>query len=166
MFSLDKHESAISSVNLRREKHGKEGKLAVDIAIALNSGNAILDGLGEGLRESFFRKLKKGEQQDAFENSDGLAAVKHPGLKEIKLQFKASGYELHIHGMIDGDTVEPLALSDVEVKDVTFDPIEGGSVALHFKGGVRVSADELAELGELYERQNVRVSLIPADQQK
>lgn len=166
MLQLEKHEVDMSNVNLRKEKHGQERKLGVDITAKFQAGNLILDSLEKGLRESLFRPAGKGEQIDLVEGSDGLVAVKHPCLSALKLEGEYPGYEVEVIGLLDGDQQEPLALVDVTLKDIVVDPLEGGSVQLTVKLQVGVEADELAEIGEYYTRSAVRLTLTPPSRQE
>ncbi len=166
MLHLEAHEVDITNVNLRKEKHGSERKLGVDITIAVKGPNSILDDVEKGLRQSLFRTAKKGEQLDMVEGADGLVAVKHPCLSPIRLEGKFTGYELQIDHQIEGTTTEPLILVDVTLKDITVDPIEGGSVTLTFKLQAAVEPDELTEIGEFYTHSAVRLTLTPPTAQE
>ncbi len=160
MFQLEAHEAAIANLNSRIERHGDERALAADIKFNTSASNAVLDHFGPGLKEAFFRKPTKGEQQDLPNiGGSGLSAVKFPSLEPLKLAHEFAGYELQIDGMLEG--TDPIVLVDVKLKRFVFEPKEGGSVELSFTASANVDADELAELAEALVREDVRLTLTP-----
>ena len=161
---FDQHEATITNVNVRREKHGKEGKLGLDISFALQTTNKALDMFEPGLRASLFRKAGKGEQLDLVEGTDGLVALKFPTLQPLKLEGDYTGYEVYIDGLLEG--TEQVVLVDVKLKDFVIDPIEGGSVALAFKAQLPASTEELSQIVDSWMNEGVRVSLIPGEKQE
>jgi len=161
---FDKHEAVISNVNLRREKHGKEGKTGIDISIQLKASNSALDMLEKGLKESLFRKAAKGEQLDLVDGENALVALKFPTLQPLKFEGEYSGYEMLIDGLLDG--TEQIALIDVKLKDFTISPIEGGSVGLAFKAQLQIEPDELPDIVDAWNNEGIRLSLIPGAQQE
>lgn len=170
MLKLENHEAQLAGVNLRTEKHGTDKKLAVDINVCVRGPNTHLDMLEAGLRQSLFRKPKKGEpvgdvvEDPPANDVGGLVAVSHPNLAPIKIEGKFPGYELHIYPSVqlrEDAQVEPLVLVGTQLKDITVDPIEGGAVSITFKAQSGVEPDELADLGDLLTHQNVQINLIP-----
>lgn len=159
MLQLDKHEVDVTNVNLRKEKHGSERKLGVDITVAVRAPNTMLDQVEKGLRQSLFRAARKGEQLDMVEGADDLVAVKHPMISPIRMEQKITGYELLIEHQVEGSAMDPLVLVDVTLKDITVEPIEGGSVELTLKLQAGVEPDELTEIGEYYTHTAVRMTL-------
>lgn len=157
---LDKHEASITNVNVRREKHGKEGKLGLDISFAVQTGNATLDLLQKGLRKALYKKAEKGQQMDLVEGSDGLVALAFPHLEPIKLDIEYSGFEVLIHGNLDTTDTET-ALVDVKLKDFEIKPIEGGSAQIKFKAQLQADLDELSEVVDWWMVESVRLTLTP-----
>lgn len=175
MLKLETHEAQLASVNLRTEKHGQERHLAVDINVSVRGPNTMLDMLEPGLRQSLFRKARKGEpvgdvvDDPKAEDVGNLVAVSHPTLKPITLEGKFPGYELEVLPsvqLVEGKESEPLVLVAVQVKDITVDPIEGGSVLITFKAQAPVEPSDLADLGELLTHPNVLVTLNPPSAQE
>lgn len=175
MLQLDNHEAQLGNANLRIEKHVQDRHLAVDLSISVRGLNTMLDMLEVGLRQTMFRTPKKGEPiGDVVNDPDkddvgGLVAVRHPSLAPQRFEGKYPGYELSIWPaveVIEGKESEPLVLVDVQVKDITADPIEGGSVLITFKAQAPVTADDLAELGDLLTHPNVRATLTPPKAQE
>jgi hypothetical protein len=158
------HEALITNVNVRREKHGKEGKLGIDISLALKTGNGALDMFEKGLKESLFRKAAKGEQLDLVEGTDGLVALKFPNLQPLKLEGEYAGYEVYIDGLLDG--TPQTSLIDVKLKDFVITPIEGGSVGLQFKAQLPADGDELSAVVDAWMNEGVRLTLVPPKEQE
>jgi hypothetical protein len=162
--SFEKHEATINNVNVHREKHGKEGKLGIDISFHLQTGNGALDMLEKGLKESLFRKASKGEQLDLVEGSDGLVALKFPTLQPLKLEGEFLGYEVYIDGLLEG--TEQISLIDVKLKDFVIAPIEGGSVGLSFKAQLPATGEELGQIVDAWMNKGIRLTLVPTEQQE
>lgn len=163
-MQLDKHEAKITHVSIRREKHGKEGKLGLDISLAILTQSATLDMLQKGLKSALFRKAVKDEQIDAFEAQDGLVALKFPQLEPIKLDLEYSGFEVILHGNLDA-TEGQTPLIDVKLKDFTIKPIEGGSAQITFKAQLQADLEELSEVVDWWMVESVRLTLTPPNRQ-
>lgn len=159
MFKLDKHESAISNVNQRIERHGDERQLAADVKFTLSAGNDLLDSIDPELKKALFRRPSKGEQQDIPGIGQALTAVKFPNLEPQRLSIELTGYELEIDNQLD--IGESIVLVDVKLKKFVIEPKEGGSVELSFTASANVDADEIAELSEALVRENVRLTATP-----
>lgn len=163
-FQFDKHEATVSHVSIRREKHGREGKLGLDISLAVQTGNGSLDMLQKGLKEALYRKATKGEQLDLVEGSDGLVALKFPQLEPLKLDIDFTGYEVELHGNLDTN-IDPTVLVDVKLKDFTVKPIEGGSAQITFKAQLQAEPDELSEVVDWWMNESIRLTLTPPSKQ-
>lgn len=166
MFNLDKHEAKITSVNPRREKHGKEGKPGFDVKFSIQTSNATLDCLQKGLKEALYRKAQKGEQLDAFQGASDLVALRFPQMEPVKLDIELTGYEINITGGLESSPTTTLV--DVTIDGFTIKPIEGGSATIDFSGHVPTSEDVIDELAEcidwwMYEK--VVLSLTPPNEQ-
>jgi hypothetical protein len=161
---LDKHEASITNVNVRREKHGKEGKLGLDISLSLQTGNATLDLIQKGLKEALYKKADKGQQMDLVEGANGLVALKFPHLEPIKLDIEYTGFEVILHGNLDATEGET-PLVDVKLKDFTIKPIEGGSALITFKAQLQADLDELSEVVDWWMVESVRLTLTPPKNQ-
>lgn len=164
MFQLTQHDATLSNLNTRIQRHGDERVLAVDMKFSAKANNSILDSLGQGLRESLFRKAAKGEQPDLPTIGEPLSAVRHPYLEPMKLSHEFDGYEVEIAGLLD--TTEPLFFADVKLKKFTIAPLEGGSVELTFTASTSAESDELAALSEALVREDVRLTLTPPSKQQ
>ena len=162
-MQLDKHEASISNVNVRREKHGKEGKLGLDISFSVQTGNAQLDLLAKGLKEALYCKASPGQQMDVLEGADGLVALKFPHLEPVKLDVEYTGFEVEIGGKLEGSSTTLLV--DVRLKDFTVKPIEGGSAQITFKAQLQADLEELSEVVDWWMVEGVTLSLVPPKNQ-
>lgn len=160
MFSLSDHPANLTNLNVRIERYGDDRKLAADLKFILQAGNATLDSIEPGLRESLFRKPGSGEQQALPIDGNSLTAVKFPSLAPIKLTHEFPGYEidLSVEGFADR---EPLPLVDVTVKKIEVAPLEGGSVSITFTASTGVEPEDLAELCDALVRESVRLTVTP-----
>jgi hypothetical protein len=166
MFNLEKHEARITSVNPRREKHGKEGKPGFDIKFTIHTANTTLDCLQKGLKEALYRKVQKGEQLDAFTGAGDLVAPRFPNMEPVKLDIELEGFEIAITGGLEASPTTDLI--DVKLDGFTIDPIEGGSAKIDFSAHVPTSEsviDELAECIDWWMYDKVIVTLVPPSEQ-
>lgn len=163
MFQLDNHPTSVTNLNVRKERHGDESQLAVDIKYELQASNEILESIEKGLREALFRKPGKGEQQTLQIDGNNLTAVKFPSLAPVSLSHEFTGYEIHIGGELEATPAIPLV--DVKIKKITIAPLEGGSVTLTFTGSSEADPDDLAGLAEALVRGDVRLTLTPPSKQ-
>lgn len=164
-MQLDKHEAAITNVNVRREKHGKEGKLGLDISFAVSTGNATLDTLQKGLKEALYTKAGQGQQMDLVQGADGLVALKFPHLEPLKLDTEYTGFEVEIGGKLEASEGKETLLVDVRLKDFTVKPIEGGSAQITFKAQLQADLEELSEVVDWWMVEGVVLTLTPPKNQ-
>lgn len=162
MFQLSDHESSMTNLNSRIERHGDSRELAVDLKFETKASNTVLDSLEKGLKESLFRKPGKGEQQELIEGNQ-LVAVKHTCLEPLRLSHEFAGYELTIEGALG--VADPIDLVDVKLKKFVITPMEGGSVGVSFTASANVDSGELADLSEALIREDVRLTLTPPSKQ-
>lgn len=161
MLNMQSLEVDMHHASMRKEKHGKDRKLGIDITVKVKTSNTILDEIEKGLVPVFFRKAKKDEQLDLEKGGDALVVVKHPSLTNIPYGNDFPGYEAEIVSKHEGGDVDSLFLSDVTLKDISWNNIEGGSVDLTFKLQAGVEPEDLAVVGELYTHKGVLLTLTP-----
>lgn len=163
MLQLDNHSASVANLNVRKERHGDESQLAVDVKLETQASNEILDSLDKGLREALFRKPGKGEQQALPIDGNNLTAVKFPSLEPVKLTHEYAGYEVEIDG--DLEATEAIVLVDAKIKKLAIAPIEGGSVGLTFTVSAEADANDVADLADALIREGVRLTLRPPTRQ-
>lgn len=167
MFTTTKHPTFISSVTPIAEKHGEETKLACSIKCELTMAKTVLDAFGlKKLREALYRKPAAGEQQELpMEGSDGHTALAFPKLSSLRIEEDFTGYKVHVDSGLG--ISEGIHLSEVTLKKVSLDPIEGGSVKV---GLSLVCHPDAATIGALCDmlQDTVDLTLTPpaASQQK
>lgn len=157
MLALKQHNASLSNLNIRTESHGDERQLAADLKLSMTVAGPTLNDLEAGLHESLFRKPGAGDQQDLLDPAS-LTAVKFPHLEPLKLSHKFPGYEAELGTDLDG---EPLFLADVELKKITVEPLEGGSVELTLTLSGSVEPEDVAQLTDLLVREDVCLSITP-----
>ena len=156
MFEVDQTRAFVSSVNMRAEKHGDENVLASDIKFEVHLSNTILDEFDKGLKASFYREVRKGEQPDLI-GDNKFAAVRYPLLGGFRWEEEFTGYRVSIGSELG--LSDPLELSDITLKKFSFDPMEGGSVTVTFNAVAHPTSDEAGELCALIQ-QHVQLTLI------
>lgn len=164
MFELNDATAKVANFNPRAERHGDENKLAGDLKLVVCVANGVLDYFQKGLRQSLYRKAAQGEQQGLIEGGDGLTAVKFPKLGAIPWDEEYPGYDLVIAGGLG--LTEPLVISDVTLKKISFEPLEGGSLQMTFSAVFHPTKSEAGALCELI-KNDVQLTLVsPLNQGK
>jgi len=163
MLNLDKHNSEITNLNLRAEKHGDENNPACDIKLQVDVQAERLNDIHPGLCDSLFRKPAAGDQRPLIEvgkkkQDDSYTEVRHPSLEPLKLKQKFPGYELTI--LAPDNDGEGLFFADAEVKNFTITPREGGTASLAFSVGVDVDEDDIAGLLPFLRNPDAVVTLV------
>jgi len=154
MFELSDAAAKVVNFNPRAERHGDENKLAGDLKLVVAVSSSVLDYFQKGLRQALYRKAAQGEQQDLIEGGDGLTAVKFPKLGAIPWDEEYPGYSLLIGSGLG--LSEPLVITDVTLKKLSFEPLEGGTLQLTFSA---VFHPTKAEAGALCEQIKNEVQL-------
>lgn len=140
--------SKLSSVNVRSEKHGPELVPAVDLKIAVDASNDILDKFHADLKSSLYFKAQEDKQEtlDGIEPVTSLPNLRFPKLDgALKWDTMGAGYTLMLDYGLGADS--NLVMTGCEINNFAFTPKEGGTVELVF----RVQIKDLDEriLGKL-----------------
>lgn len=138
----------LNSVNVRSEKHGPELVPAVDLKIAIDASNDILDKFHVDLKSSLYFKAQDDEQEtlDGIDPVTSLPNLRFPKLDgPLKWDTMGAGYTLMIDWGLGGDS--NLVMSGCEINNFAFSPKEGGTVELTLR--VQISGIEEAIIGKL-----------------
>lgn len=156
---LKKQKAKVAHLNVREEKHGDDPVLAVDVKITADLPNTFLDVLGNRMRAAFY--VREGEKAgETFDlDADHLPVLRFPQLSPLKWKVGIVGGRFVLHGAKKAEDL----LFEADVKELSLDPKEGGTVAVSFQAAVLPTSEELAKLGELLGH-DVKVSLEPVDQ--
>lgn len=140
----------LNSVNVRSEKHGPELVPAVDLKLAIDASNDIMDKFHPDLKASlYFKAAPDDGEQDELEGIEpvtNLPNLKFPRLEgALKWDHSGAGYTLEVDYGLGGDS--NLTLYGCEINNFALSPKEGGTVELTF----RVQVTDLDEriLGKL-----------------
>lgn len=157
MLHLTKHTAKVENVNPRAEKHGDENKLAADIKLSFITSSHVLEHFDSHLRGALYREVLAGEQQSLIEG-DRMTAVRFPRIGAVRWDEEYPGYELAIGSELG--LTEPLTLVDVTLKKFSFEPLEGGSVAITCNAICHPDAEEAGALCALIQ-ETVSLWLVP-----
>lgn len=161
MFALKNHLAKIASFNPRAEKHGEDNVPAGDIKFEVTAHSSVLDEFHGGFRKFLFCRPRAGEQPGLpFSEGDNLTSLSLPNLKPQRLAEDFPGYTLQIASGLD--TGEPLKLTEVELSNFVFEPLNGGSVTITFSATCHPDADASGELCQLIQNV-VDITLTPPD---
>lgn len=163
MFNLENQNSSVTNLNIRVEKHGDERKTAVDVKLVVDVPAERLNDLHPGLCESIYRQPTKGDQISLIDKQaeKAFTVLLHPCLEPLRLKQKFPGYELTIAPMDSLADEEGLFLADVEIKNFTITPHEGGTTTIAFSAGSQVDEDEIAALLSFLRTEDARITLTP-----
>jgi len=162
MFGLQKQQVRLANFNPRAEKHGEDNKLAGDLKIEVVTSNSVLDEFDKGLRQAFFRKPGKGEQQDLIEPG-ALTEVKFPKLGVGRWDEEFPGYDLTIETGLG--LKDPIVLIDCTLRKFAFEFLQGGSVAVSFSVICHPESKEAGELCALIQS-DIELTLTPPSEQR
>lgn len=134
------------NVNPRREKHGQDNVMAVDLKLQWETSNDALSMFDGWLKGSLYcnntaqTKGKKGQSDlDGIPPVSDMPNLRFPFLAPLKLDLELTGYELRIDHGLGGKS--DLVLDDCEVNDFRLDCKEGGTVVVQ----LRVQCNKISE---------------------
>lgn len=121
----------LRNVNTRMEKHGEDDVHALDLAISVTGGNALLDMLHPDARRLLFKPLHEVEGELSLPTDD-LPSIRFAQLQmPIGFDVEHAGMTLHVAYGATGKA--DMVLADVKLSKVKIEAaIEGGSVELRF----------------------------------
>lgn len=162
MLTTDKREAELQNANLRYQKHGDERVPAVDLKLQFNIGSIDLDGIVPGMRETLYRQPKQGDQMELDAGPEGWTALRHPDIEPVKVKGKFPGYELGLSIANDEEATEGFV--DVELKKLTFDPMEGGTVVVTVTASLTIEEDDAPAVIAFLRAGDVLLTLTPPAQ--
>lgn len=122
----------LTSVTPRTEKHGDEDVFAISVGLCIEGPNTLLDKLSPTLRQALYKP--------ADESTDPLPGVEQatpllraPGIEVLKLKGQLQGWTFGLAHGIEEDP--PIKLGDAKVDSFRVEPLQGGSIKLHFRVG-------------------------------
>lgn len=130
MFSLTETAALVTSVTNISEKHGNARVPAVSIGIAVTGASTLLNEFDEGLRGMFFRRPQQKPGELSLDH-DALTELRFPLLKNPSWNKEFAGYMLRFIIGVTG--AEDVLLTDVDIKGISINPLEGGSVTISLK---------------------------------
>jgi hypothetical protein len=158
----------LTDVNLRKELHGEDLVQAVDLTMAVDLPNSVLDTIQPGLRQALYFNASEESGQDQLEGMDkALPNLRFPHLNACKFALddkknKLAGYDLGVdYGL--GDEISSMYFDCCKVTRRAIEVREGGTMRLSWQ--VQYSGDRLdvATCGKLasLERGEISIVLIP-----
>lgn len=164
--------ATLSNLIFQRLKQGRgsttPAKSGASIIVAINASPDFLDTMDPMLKHFFFRKAVKDEQIPFdMENGevrdevdpDKLVALRFAEFEPWKIKGKWERYEVQIAGALEGS--ELLGFVDATIKELQFNPLEGGTVVISFKASFPIDEDESTPLLGFWNNQGIRITLIP-----
>ncbi|WP_416406504.1 hypothetical protein RCH27_08445 [Paracidovorax citrulli] len=158
----------LTSVNFRKEIHGDDHVQAVDLGMAVDVPNTMLDTIVPGLREALYCNTDKAHGQTSIEDlPETLPNLRFPRLNGGKFALddkknKLAGYECGIeYGL--GDERSNMAFDCCKIVKRAIETREGGTVRLSWKvqySGDRLDKDTCGKLA-LLEQDLIAIRLIP-----
>lgn len=159
MFELDQTVK-LANVNPRAEKHGEDTKPALDLKIEAMCPSTALIHFHSELRQHLFKKDENPDLVDQVTEGDSLTQLRYPKMGAIKWDWEAAGYTAEVDYGLGGES--NIVLGDVKVDHFTFEPQNGGSVAITFRMTVHADADDVGKLCEFIQR-DIELKLTPPE---
>jgi len=164
MFSLPQFTYAtLSNLNTRVEKHGDESVSAIDLSVAYDAPNSVLEQFEAGMLDAFYMAAEgAGDVQatmDGFEiSAKPLLRFKHLGPQKVSTELV--GHRFSIDYGLDEDSA--LVLDTVSVGKFTLEMKEGGTVCMKFRVQANSGLTEqiIGKLAMLIS-QEVKIQLLP-----
>jgi hypothetical protein len=160
MFALTDHAVKISAVTNGSENHGQELVPALSIGLSITGASTLLDEFDPGLRDLLFRRpaARPGDLPMA---DDNLSELRFPLLRNIQWNRDFAGYQIRFH--IGASGAEDVLVSDVGIKEIHINPLEGGSVQISLKARCHPQDDfEHGKLSRLLKHE-ITIDLTPPD---
>lgn len=145
MFSLVKESVRLVNVNLRKERHGDEKVLAVDLKFEAKMHNSVLLKFSETLRDDWYMK-DPGAQEDLI-NPDHLPKLKHPEAHANANKWALEMRNVRFSVYEDGTNDEDIIFTGCKASNFTLQGQEGGTVVVGFR--VQAAAPTKEEVAEL-----------------
>lgn len=130
MFALTETAALVTSVTNISEKHGNQRVPAVSIGIAITGASTLLNEFDPDLRGMFFRRPQPKPGELSLDH-DALTELRFPLLKNPSWNKEFAGYMLRFIIGVTGK--EDVLLTDVDIKGISINPLEGGSVTISLK---------------------------------
>jgi hypothetical protein len=164
MFSLEKQNAKLTSVNPRAEIHGTDKVMAADLKFEIKVSNDVLSEFDPSLKFSLYKKQDGSGQTELLNEPGHLPALKFPLMGPVKWGKDFSGYEVVVHYGISGK--EDIHLATCQVDQFRFDCQDGGTVVVAFRVIAHPEAKALGRLCEMIQT-DVELSLIePTEEQQ
>lgn len=141
----------VTNVNLRRELHGDDKKLAVDLNIRAEVAPAIIDSLIFGQHEKIEKLLYSGTD-----------LRKAAGLSTIKFDTVFDKHMIMLNWAVDDD--KAMKFKEVKIGKFVAEPKEGGMVELAFQINIQPSPEQYIFLCKGYEYEHWDLECIGAAQ--
>lgn len=160
MFSVIEHAAMVTSVTNISEKHGNQRVPAVSIGIAITGSGDLLGEFDPALRSFLYRKPQPKPGELPIEH-DGLTELRFPLLKNPSWNKEWAGYMLRFS--IGATGKEDVLLTDVDIKGISINPLEGGSVTISLKAHAQPQSEgDHGKIARMLQ-QECTLSLTPPD---
>lgn len=138
MFAVTEHAAQCTSVTNIAEKHGNARVPAVSIGIAITGAGDLLNEFDPALRSFLYRKPQPKPGDLPLESND-LTELRFPLLKNPSWNKEYAGYQMRF--CIGATGKEDVLLNDVDIKAISFNPLEGGSVTINLKAHAQPASE-------------------------
>jgi len=160
MFALTEHAAMVTSVTNISEKHGNQRVPAVSIGIAITGASTLLNEFDPALRGVLFRKPQPKPGELTLDH-DAMTELRFPLLKNPSWNKEFAGYLLRF--LIGATGKEDVLLSDVDIKGITINPLEGGSVTISLKAHAQPQSEgDHGKIARMLQ-QECTITLTPPD---
>jgi hypothetical protein len=160
MFDLENATVKLASVNARAEKHGEDTKPALDLKIEASCPSSVLIHFHPELRQHLFKRDENPDLVDQVVEGDGLTVLRYSRLGALKWDWEGAGYSATVDYGMGGES--NIQLQDVKVDHFSFEPQNGGSVAVTFRIIAHPDSVDVGKLCEFIQR-DIELTLTPPE---
>lgn len=129
---MEQQEVFCKNVNFRREKHGNEKKMAVDINMRAEVSPTLLNCLVYEMQQSFTDILFNGSDRQ-----------KRAGFADIKFDTQFQNYIIVMnYNLLDDEGTQDKRFTEVKIGKFSASPAEGGLVDLEFQIQFNPTSDD------------------------
>jgi len=164
MFQLESNSVRLDDAKIEvKQNNEDDDDRGIDLDFSIEGSNDLLTLLDGGLKTALYRKQnpQESQQMEMIDDPGYMPVYKFPKIKRpIFWDYQSEGYTLELLSDLDGSRVL-LAFDDVAVKNIKFQPKEGGTVKITFR--CRVDAPSEQEVGRVYSlvKQTFPINLLP-----
>lgn len=150
-FTLPSTAAQLTHLNTRKEKHGEDTVVAVDLDLCVQvDADELLSQLCLGDHQPLVKALWV---------DDAHGSVRDPSISTLRLTHKLEGHTLRFSTDLDENYQSGTLIADATIKKFKLEAQNGRMINLRFQAQVHPTKNELAKYAEGLKQEHVRISI-------